>query len=354
MLALLTACVGGETEKPEATTPEPVIPVIVGVKSGIVVYEDDPEELLNSLLYDGVKTEGGEPLEVKIKFISKADGTEVTELTAGEYNLRYYCDDEKVEAVKSSLVIKPKDETAPVIEGVTDKIVEINTTVAYREGVTVTDNDDKNVQLEIDSSQVDLSTIGEYTVTYSATDKRGNSASVTVKVTVVNPPDEGVTGEKDVCTKEELDKLCADLLSKLINDGMTERQKAEAIYNHVYKIKYVHTNSQLSWVSNAYVGLTTGRGDCYNYSAASKALLTAAGIPNYDIKRVGGTSEHSWNIVYIDGAWYHFDACPTNKKYPFRCFLKTDSEVKKYSDSRSDKPNYYGYDKESCPYDVVD
>ena len=150
-----------------------------------------------------------------------------------------------------------------------------------------------------------------------------------------------------------MDALCTEILQDILSDGMSDRQKAEAIYNRVHRIKYVNTPDDGDWIENAYVGLTTGRRDCENYSAASRALLTKAGIPNYELERYGGTSEHYWEIVYVDGGWYHFDACPTSSKYPIRCFLLTDDEVIAYSNSRTDKPNYYIYNHDTCPYEVV-
>jgi transglutaminase-like putative cysteine protease len=156
-----------------------------------------------------------------------------------------------------------------------------------------------------------------------------------------------------VCTKEELDALCNKILSEIITEGMTDKEKAEAIYNRVNSIKYVSTDDDPSWIGAAYTGLTTGRGDCWNYASASKALLTLAGIPNYDIRRHGGTSDHFWQIVYVDDGWYHFDACPTLKKYYIRCFLLTEDEVIEYSNNLTTIPNYFIYDYDSCPYEVV-
>ena len=351
-IAAFTACIlcacaggGGVVETTE-------LPIIIGVKSNITVYEDDPQELILNALTDGVLTEGGKSFEVKYKILSREDGSEITELKAGHYDVRYYCDDPAIEVVKSSLTIKPADTTAPVFTGIKDLVVNLGQTVSYREGVTVTDNDDTGITYTIDATKVDLTRLGLYEVTYTATDKRGNTTTVTAKVSVIEPLENG--GDSPVCTREELDALCRSILDDIITPGMTDRQKAEAIYNRVYKIKYVSTEDDPNWVVNAWRGLTTNKGDCVNHSAASKALLTMAGIPNYQLERAGGTSDHYWLIVCIDGQWYHFDACPTSRKYPFQCFLKTDSEVKEYSDSRTDKPNYYGYDKENCPYDVVD
>ncbi len=72
----------------------------------------------------------------------------------------------------------------PVITGVEDILVYAGDTVSYRSGITVTDNRDEAPQLTIDNSAVDLSTPGEYTGTYTATDYVGNAASVSATVTV--------------------------------------------------------------------------------------------------------------------------------------------------------------------------
>ncbi len=339
------------TEVKNSETTE-VASVITGVKSNIVIYEDDTEETVNKTLLDGVKAEGGKTQEVKVKIVSKENGEAVSTLKAGEYELIYYCDRSDVATVSSALTVKPKDNTPPVIEGASDKIVTIGDTVSYRSGITVSDNDDENVQLTVDASKVDLTRLGTYSLTYSATDKRGNTASVTVKITVVEKTgdDEG----NEACSKEELDALCASILKKIIKDDMTVREKAEAIYTKVNSAKYVNTSEgDDNWIEAAYVLLTKNRGDCENYAAASKALLSAADIPNYDMERYGGTSEHYWNIAYVDGGWYHFDACPTLKKFYLKIFLITDDEAKEYSERCTTIPNYLTYDPDSCPYEIV-
>lgn len=328
------------------------IPTIVGVKESITVYADDSEEFIKNALLDGVTTEGGKPTEIIVTVYAKGTDTETTLFTAGEYDVRYTAKNKKVESVTATLTVKPADTTAPEFSGIKDLVVNLGETVSYREGVTVTDNDDENVTFSVDATKVDLTRMGKYEVTYTATDKRGNTATATSYITVIQPLEGG--GDSSVCTREQLDNLCESILKEILKPGMTDREKAVAIYERAYKIKYVATDDDPNWVVNAWRGLTTGKGDCVNYAAASKALLTMAGVPNYDIERVGGNSDHYWLIVFVDGEWYHFDACPTSKKYPFKCCLKTDSEVKAYSDSRTDKPNYYGYDKENCPYDVAD
>lgn len=335
-------------------------PVIVGVRDNVVVYEDDSDEAIKAALLDSVSAVGKRPCTVQVAVLSKTDGAEVEvqNLAAGEYTLRYTGDRKRVEPVISTLTVKPADTTPPTITGAADKTVYVNDTVSYRDGVTVTDDFDETVQLQVDSSKVDLTSVGQYPVVYSATDSRGNTATVQITVTVRQKPTatekpDGANKNKDAYTKEELDALCTKILKSILKDGMTQRQKAEAIYNHVHKIKYVNTPDGPDRITDAYIGLSRGSGDCENFSAASGALLTRAGISCYELKRVGGTSDHYWQIAYVDGGWYHFDTCPTSSKYPIRCFLLTDEEVVAYSNSRTDKPNYYIYDHDACPYEVV-
>ncbi len=343
-----------ETEPaiPTETDP-PIIPVITGVKDEITIFENTPDETVSSVLLDGVCTVEGEVCEVKFKILNE-DGTKPETLSAGRYNVIYYCDRKDVVEVKSTLTVKPIDTTPPVISGAKDKTVYIGSTVSYRSGVTVTDDYDKNVQLKIDASKVDLTRVGKYTLVYSAVDKNGNATSVSVSVNVINPPNEQQNPPDPTCTKEELDALCNTILKQIINDNMSDYEKASAIYNRVRQIRYVGSSNKDSWISGAYLGLTTGRGDCFNYYAASKALLTLAGIPNYDLQRKGGDQPHYWNLVCVNGGWYHFDACPTPNVYPIRCFLYTEDEVVAYSKAiASACPDYYVYDYEKCPYEVV-
>ena len=336
------------------TTPDASLPTeIGGFPENVTVYEDDAMSAVYAALLEGVYT-APEKFTVKVRVLDE-NGKAVNTLSAGEYEVEYHCEPESetVTHVKGKLTVKPADITPPVIYGTSDKIVELGNTPSYRDGVTVTDNDDESVKISIDASGVDLTKIGTYPLIYTSTDKRGNTATVTVKVMVVEPSGELDGSNSTVCTKEELDALCNKILSEIIKDGMTEREKAEAIFNRVNSIKYVSTEDDPQWIGAAYTALTTGRGDCWNYASASKALLTLAGIPNYDIRREGGTSDHFWQIVYVDGGWYHFDACPTLKKYYIRAFLLTEEEAIAYSNSCPTIPNYFIYDYDSCPYEVV-
>ena len=258
-----------------------------------------------------------------------------------------------------------EDTQPPEITGTKDLTVAVGESLSYRTGVTVTDDVDESVQLQVDSSGVNLSEPGEYQAVYWAEDSAGNRAEVTVKVTVVETvtvedEDGGETedvveaGGKEI-TLDAVNELADEILAEITTSGMSQREKALAIYNYVHNhIKYVGTSDKSSWLVGAYVGFTRGSGDCYNYFACSKALLTRAGIPNVDLTRVGGNSRHYWQLVDVGNGYYHFDACPHPNSYPLYSFLLTEEQVKAYTKQCSSiRKNYYVYDYDACPVEVV-
>lgn len=228
-----------------------------------------------------------------------------------------------------------KDTQAPVITGVRDLTHSIGSGISYKTGVTVTDDLDPDVELEIDTSAVDLNTEGRYDVIYSATDDSGNSTSVTVKVTVIT----------STHTEEEVLELANNVLSEIINDSMSDYYKASAIYDWVRgHITYSNSSSE-AWTDAAYEGLVLGRGDCGAFTNASRALLTAAGIKNMTISKIPSDTTHAWNLVDIGDGWYHFDTTP-RAPHNERFFMWTDAQLMEYS-------NAYGlthnYDKSQYP-----
>lgn len=259
----------------------------------------------------------------------------------------------------------PADTAPPVISGAHDLKAAVGESISYRAGVTVTDDSGEAVALQIDATEVDLTRPGEYEAVYWAEDAAGNRAEVPVTVTVIETvtvDEEGSGATEDIedpaapqATQETVDALADEILAQITNDGMSQYEKALAIYNYVHNnIAYTGTSDKSSWLVGAYVGFTRHSGDCYNYFACSKALLTRAGIPNVDLTRVGGNSRHYWQLVDVGTGYRHFDACPHPNSYPLYSFLLTEAEVRYYTEQcASIRKNYYVYDYDSCPVEVV-
>ena len=279
----------------------------------------------------------GETLEPQDFVSSVYDATELTYAftskpkfnKTGEHEVTIKVTDMggNVTSVTARLTVT-EDTEPPVITGVADRTVYIGDTVQYKENIVVTDNRDGELEVTADIRAVNPNAEGSYTVTYTATDSTGLTATATATFTFMYS-DESLQLMK-------LDELIQPVLDKLIKDDMTDRQKAKAIYNWVHdSINYSGTSDKSSWYACAIEGLTTKNGDCYTYFALSKALLTAVGIENVDVIRKDSSwhplAKHYWNMVKIDGNWYHFDATPRSDGETF--FLVTTKQLLKYSNS---------------------
>ncbi len=94
------------------------------------------------------------------------------------------------------------DRTPPVFSGIEDITYVIGDPVPdLLEGVTANDRVDGDVTaaIEIDDSEVDFTTPGVYTVTFTVSDEAGNVRNASMTVTVVEPdePDEPDTGQEE-------------------------------------------------------------------------------------------------------------------------------------------------------------
>jgi hypothetical protein len=240
--------------------------------------------------------------------------------------------------LKALLTIK-EDKEAPKIEGTKNQTVYVGSAVAYKKDVTVSDNRDKNVKLEVDSSAVDMKKAGEYKVIYTATDASGNKAEKTVTFKVVEKP-------KVVVNKEDLDALADKILASIITKDMSQKDKAKAIYKWTKShISYIDHSDKSDWVKAAIQGINKGVGDCFNYFATAQALLNRAGIKNQGIVKIDG--HHFWSLIYINDGWYHFDTTPRKgDNNPYSLFMLTDKQIEAYSKAHR---NSHVWDKSKYP-----
>lgn len=182
--------------------------------------------------------------------------------------------------------------------------------------VSASDDRDSKVKLKVDTSKVDFDKTGTYTITYTAKDKAGNTSKATAKI--------------GIRVATELDSMTKTVLKKLTKESWSDTKKAKAIYNYTRNhIAYSGYSDKSSWENEAANGIRYGKGDCFTYYAVARALLTRAGIPNIEVRRVQGHGKHWWNMVYVQGAFYHFDTCP--RVQGGRFCLVTDEQLKEYS-----------------------
>ena len=216
--------------------------------------------------------------------------------------------------VKARFVVT-KDTTPPVIYGVADSSMEQGQSPDLTNGVYATDNISKNVPVRVDASKLDITTPGTYEIIYKAKDDAGNEATAKSYVTVTKKPEAKQPAKKKKASNrssgsyKNVDELAAKLVKKLKKGSDVET--ARAIFKWVHKnIHYVHNASKLTGKRAAYQGLTKRTGNCRVYAYTCQILLNKAGIKNMIVSRYPVTTRHFWNLVYMDGGWYHCDATP--------------------------------------------
>ncbi len=139
--------------------------------------------------------------------------------------------------------------------------------------------------------------------------------------------------------------MADSILAGIVNNSMTDRQKAEAIYAWVRgSFTYSGHAATRDWVLEAYNGFRRRHGDCFTYYSVSAALLMRCGIPCIEVLRYTDNG-HYWNLVQLsDGNWYHFDATPRRLGGYF-C-LWTDAQMLNYSAGHG---NCFAFDRSIYP-----
>lgn len=230
------------------------------------------------------------------------------------------------------------DDTPPRFYGITKLTAYEGDTVSYRKGVSAIDDSDGKVGFSVDTSRVKTSVVGTYTVVYTATDRDGNTVSETTTLEILPITEEAAYARAD------------EVLAGIIKEGMTDREKARAIYDWCRaNIRYSTLTSHLMghYERAAYSGFTKHYGNCYTYYAVASALLNRVGIENMEIHRNSTTNPHYWNLVNIDGSWYHLDTCPQPPPHNLEVFLLTDADVKAFTQNKV--ANYYNFNADDYP-----
>lgn len=189
---------------------------------------------------------------------------------------------------------------------------------SFKKFVTAKDNRDGKVKVNADLSKINWKKSGVYKIYFWAEDKAGNVGKTWAKVQVFVPG----TAER----------IADQILRSITRKNWSNVKKARAIYRYITRhCSYVAHTGHIQWRNAAVKSFRYHSGDCYSYFAMSKLLMTRAGIPNIQIKRYPTPHglRHFWNLVYVNGGWYHFDTTPRTRGGNF-C-LKTDAQLWAYS-----------------------
>ena len=118
--------------------------------------------------------------------------------------------------------------------------------------------------------------------------------------------------------RKELKVKVAEIVSACVTEGMTDREKIVALVNYVYD----HCEYAPDWSENrantAWGLLVYGEAQCSGYARGMVALFDAAGIESryvHAAKTDPINPSHQWNMVKLDGKWYHLDVQMFDSSY---------------------------------------
>ncbi|MDR0270770.1 transglutaminase domain-containing protein [Paenibacillus sp.] len=168
-------------------------------------------------------------------------------------------------------------------------------------------------------------TIESYGYSYSGNTK---SANVNVQLSYRETADQTAYVSKRV----------RSILDDIIKPGMNDHEKIKVIHDWVVlHLKYDDSLRNYT----AYDGLSSGKAVCQGYSLLTYKMLKDAGIKNLIVEgtaapRDTGISQlHAWNLVLLDGKWYHLDttwddpAPDKTGEVGINYYLRTDVQMKK-------------------------
>lgn len=167
--------------------------------------------------------------------------------------------------------------------------------------------------------------------------------------------------KKDILqNKKKINMAVKKVMTKTIKKNMSDLEKVKALHDYlVLNIEYDYKNYQNNRVPDdsyqIYGALIKRKAVCDGYSKSMQVLLKKAGIPSIFVTGTADGEGHSWNLVKVNGKYYHIDATwddsVPNKPgvVNYNYFLLTNKQLKKdhkwkegnFPTATSGKYNYF-------------
>ena len=155
----------------------------------------------------------------------------------------------------------------------------------------------------------------------------------------------GITVNKVYSEEEisEINTVVDSILKEKVTNSMPTREKIKVIHDYIIdhteydKLKYENKSDTTYKSNTAYGVLIEGYGTCNGYADAMAIFLNKLNVINYKISN----DEHIWNLVFLDGKWYHLDLTwddpiSDNNVNRDTYFLITTDVLKKINDGTHD------------------
>jgi hypothetical protein len=115
-----------------------------------------------------------------------------------------------------------------------------------------------------------------------------------------------------VYTQTQIDEIniaVNDIINTITNELMTTEEKVRAAHDYVINTSYYDEECFIDEITcdndhNAYGIFFDNNAVCEGYAHSMDILLRAMRIPTFRLS----SETHQWNVVYVNGGWFHLDA----------------------------------------------
>lgn len=104
------------------------------------------------------------------------------------------------------------------------------------------------------------------------------------------------------------DQTVAAILAEVIEPGQSQLQQLIAVHDYLVAHTSYDVGDQGELSHSAYGALLYQTGVCEAYARALQGLLRELGIESRFITGTASGGDHGWNLVKLDGQYYHVDA----------------------------------------------
>lgn len=125
-----------------------------------------------------------------------------------------------------------------------------------------------------------------------------------------------------------------------VSGGLSAYERELAIHDAFASVCKYADDTENMRVYTSMGALVDNYAVCEGYSRAMQILLSMAGIETYYVFGTGSEELHMWNVVNIDGEWYHLDATWNDQDYGiiYDYFNLTEEEI---TESHTLSPFYW-------------
>ena len=97
-----------------------------------------------------------------------------------------------------------------------------------------------------------------------------------------------------------------DILKSIVRNSMSDLEKVKAVNDYIVS-QTVYTKETHSSPHSAYTVLAERGGVCQGYALLAHLMIQKLGIETKYIVGYVGEIGHAWNLVKLEGQWYHLD-----------------------------------------------